>query len=185
MRAFYHDNVIADQTALHDSGRAVSEEDLKASGVLYWNIPVEDDGKWEDEIDAVARDRQYKNRDVKESSKATLGESYEAMAKMVYKEHMHEDEEIRFVLSGSGFFDVREHPTDSWVRIHVSKGDLLVVPAGIYHRFSLDSSDYMKVMRLFKDEPKWLAHYRGAETDENPHRADYLKNVQRVTALAA
>lgn len=83
--------------------------------------------------------------------------------------HMHEDEEIRFVLAGSGFFDVRgehcsrhmhfsarlmtigpEHPTDSWIRVHVSKGDLLVVPAGIYHRFSLDSSDYMKVMRLFK-----------------------------------
>lgn len=46
--------------------------------------------------------------------------------------------------------DAAEHPTDSWVRIHVAKGDLLVVPAGIYHRFSLDNSEYMKVMRLFK-----------------------------------
>lgn len=53
---------------------------------MYWNIPVKDDGKWESEIDAVARDRQYKNRDVKESSKAILGDSYEEMMKMVYKE---------------------------------------------------------------------------------------------------
>jgi len=185
MRAFYHDNVSGNQTALHDSGKAVSEEDLKGNGVLYWNIPVEDDGKWEGEIDAVARDRQYKNRDVKESGRDILGDTYDSMMKMVYEEHIHEDEEIRFVLGGSGFFDIREHSTDNWVRVHVSKGDLLVVPAGIYHRFSLDNNEYMKVMRLFKDEPKWLAHYRGAETDENPHRVDYLRNVQRATALAA
>ncbi|KAH8083296.1 Acireductone dioxygenase ARD family [Cristinia sonorae] len=180
MRAFYHDNIGGDQFALHDSGRSVSEEELKASGVLYWHIPVEEDREWEREIDDIAQRRDYKNRDVKESSRAILGDDWEAGVKMVYEEHMHEDEEIRFVLEGSGFFDVREHPTDNWVRIHVSKGDLLVVPAGIYHRFSLDINERIKVMRLSKDEPKWIAHYRGSETEENPHRLDYLKTVQSV-----
>ncbi|TCD68166.1 1,2-dihydroxy-3-keto-5-methylthiopentene dioxygenase [Steccherinum ochraceum] len=185
MRAFYHDNIPGNQTALHDSGRSVTVDDLKANGLLYWRIPVEDNGKWEQEIDEVARERSYKNRDVKETSREILGAEFDAMLKMVYAEHIHEDEEIRFVLAGTGFFDIREHATDSWIRIHVGKGDLLVVPAGIYHRFSLDEKEYMKVLRLFKEEPKWTAHYRGNETDANPHRLDYLKSVQAVVPLTA
>jgi 1,2-dihydroxy-3-keto-5-methylthiopentene dioxygenase len=79
---------------------------------------------------------------------------------------MHEEDEIRYILSGSGFVDVRggsrdccgnvphslvpptEAPTDAWIRIAVAPGDLLVYPAGIYHRFSLDERDNMTALRL-------------------------------------
>lgn len=45
---------------------------------------------------------------------------------------------------------VTDHPNDAWIRVHLSQGDLLVLPAGIYHRFTLDEHDALKAMRLFK-----------------------------------
>ena len=86
MRAFYYDNADGLSTDLHDSGRAVDPEVLKAMGVLYWSIPVDAAGKWEQEVERIAEEREYKNRDVIESSRATLGEKYDGAMAMVWKE---------------------------------------------------------------------------------------------------
>ncbi|KAJ7675651.1 Acireductone dioxygenase ARD family, partial [Mycena polygramma] len=176
MRAYYFDNLPGDQRLPHDyvPSRPASPETLAALNVHHWHIPV---AGHEDAINAVARERGYKNRDTVDVSKEGLGAAYEDKIRGFYQEHMHEDEEIRYLLDGSGFFDVRETPSDAWIRIALDPGDLLVLPAGIYHRFTLDEKNRARLMRLFKDEPKWIAHTRSTETEANVHRVGYLRDI--------
>ncbi|KDQ59089.1 hypothetical protein JAAARDRAFT_33819 [Jaapia argillacea MUCL 33604] len=174
VRVYYYDNIPGDQRLPHDSGKPVSLSTLEEIGVSYWYVPVEGH---ESKIEQIAKEREYKNRDVINVTKEGLGELYESKIKMFFEEHLHEDEEIRYVLSGSGYFDVREQRSDAWIRVGVEPGDLLVLPAGIYHRFTLDETNAIRSMRLFKDEPKWIAHNRGVETDSNPYRVEYLRSI--------
>lgn len=106
-------------------------------GVLYYCLPNLQD------VDKLATDRGYKNRDEVTVSPESMGEAYEDKVKTFFCEHLHEDEEIRYIKGGQGFFDVRSKE-DEWIRVRLEKNDLLILPAGIYHRFTTDEKNVSK-----------------------------------------
>ena len=97
---------------------------------------------------------------------------YDTKVKAFFEEHIHDAEEIRYILGGSGFFDVR-NKDDEWVRIHIKAGDLMTLPEGIYHRFTVDEDDMIHAMRLFIGQPVWTPFNRPC--DEHESRIKYVK----------
>lgn len=62
---------------------------------------------YQHDLEELKKIRGYSYEDEISISKDTL-DDYENKIKNFYKEHLHTDEEIRFVIDGSGYFDVRE-----------------------------------------------------------------------------
>lgn len=129
-----------DQRLPHDSGRAVGVAELNKIGVLFFRLPEMHD------VDKLAAERGYKNRDEITVSPAKMGALYEEKVKTFFDEHLHEDEEIRYIRGGQGYFDVRSKD-DDWIRVKLEKDDLLILPAGIYHRFTTDESNVSCIPR--------------------------------------
>uniref|UniRef100_A0A914UI97 Acireductone dioxygenase n=1 Tax=Plectus sambesii TaxID=2011161 RepID=A0A914UI97_9BILA len=137
----------------------VGVNELAKFGVDYYKIT--NTANFDEELNEFRQKHGYDYSDEITINKEKLP-NYDDKVKMFYEEHIHTDDEVRYVVEGSGYFDVR-NANDEWVRILVEAGDLLVLPAGIYHRFTVDTNDYIKVVRLFKGVPVWTAHNRPAE----------------------
>uniref|UniRef100_A0A7N0TT34 Acireductone dioxygenase n=1 Tax=Kalanchoe fedtschenkoi TaxID=63787 RepID=A0A7N0TT34_KALFE len=150
----------------------VSPDQLAELGVLYWNLNPKDYEN-DAELQKIREDRGYNYTDMLDLCPEKT-ENYEEKLNNFFTEHIHGDEEIRYCLTGSGYFDVRDKD-DRWIRIWIKEGDLIILPAGIYHRFTLDTSNYIKLMRLFKGEPVWTAFNRPQE--DHPARKEYVQTV--------
>lgn len=109
-----HHNHQGDQRLPHDSGRALSEAELAAVGVTYSRHPTLAT------VDKLAAERGYRNRDEITVSPEKMGDVYEEKVKNFFSEHLHEDEEIRYIRDGAGYFDVRSRG-DEWMRIYLEK----------------------------------------------------------------
>jgi 1,2-dihydroxy-3-keto-5-methylthiopentene dioxygenase len=88
----------------------------------------------------------------------------EAMLNKFSQEHWHDDDEVRFIVEGSGLFHI--HPPDGPVfAIEVDAGDLIRVPKGTLHWFDLCGSRRIRAIRLFVDPAGWAPRYTGSGVD--------------------
>lgn len=141
---------------------------LAAIGIDYdvWPVfPLEPDADdatvlrmYANQIEEAKKKGQYATADVVNvNAKTPL---LDEMLARFNREHWHDEDEVRFVVSGRGLFHI--HPADGpVVAIETEPGDMIRVPRGTHHWFDLCGSKEIKAIRFFQDKAGWTPHYTG------------------------
>jgi len=141
---------------LEEPSQAIAAEELATHGVRSWAVPPDERARAAT-IAAIKREHGYVDEDFIELGPATP--NLDAICAKFDREHFHTEDEVRFVVAGDGIFDVRDGG-DRWIRIEVSEGDIIVIPARKYHRFYLTDRKQIRCMRLFANHEGWAPLYR-------------------------
>lgn len=142
-----------------DTDEPISTDTLLDNDVHYDRLGVTEP-EYRAEIDRLKFDRGYVEEDVIELRPETA--NLDAICAKFVDEHLHTEDEVRFVLEGEGVFDIRSRD-DRYMRVKVEQGDLIVVPKDRNHRFMLTDQKTIRCVRLFQDEAGWVPHYREAQ----------------------
>jgi 1,2-dihydroxy-3-keto-5-methylthiopentene dioxygenase len=153
----------SEERTLHDEQSIRAE--LGTIGVDYerWDLSrvPEDASADAVEIDEMKRLGGYRTADVIDVSPATPG--LDAMLARFDKEHTHDEDEVRFILAGRGIFFL--HVKGRVVSVEVHAGDMLRVPRGTTHWFTLCEDKRVRAIRWFQDTTGWTPHYTDSGVD--------------------
>ena len=147
--------------------------ELAALGIDYerWTLDrVGADASAEDvlkayagEIDEMKRRGGYVTADVIDVNPATP--NLDAMLAKFDKEHTHSEDEVRFILAGRGIFFL--NIKGKVASVEVGPGDMLRVPKGTTHWFTLCEDRRIRAIRWFQQIAGWTPEYTGSGVDKN------------------
>ena len=165
---------VSDNDRVLTDGQAISEL-LTTYGIDYqkWllDYPVGVDAPaheilsaYSKEIDELKARGGYVTADVIDVGPETPG--LDVMLAKFNREHCHDEDEVRFIISGHGLFHIHSQGLPV-VAIEVEAGDLIRVPRGTWHWFNLCADRRIRAIRLFQDMAGWTPHYTDSGTDKN------------------
>jgi 1,2-dihydroxy-3-keto-5-methylthiopentene dioxygenase len=114
------------------------------------------------EIETMKQRGGYVTADVIDVNPSTP--NLEAMLARFDKEHTHDEDEVRFILSGRGIFFL--HIGGRVASVEVGQGDMLRVPRGTTHWFTLCEDRRIRAIRWFQDTSGWTPHYTNSGVDK-------------------
>jgi 1,2-dihydroxy-3-keto-5-methylthiopentene dioxygenase len=115
-----------------------------------------------DEIDDMKRRGGYVTADVIDVNPSTP--NLEAMLARFDKEHTHDEDEVRFILAGRGIFFLALD--ERVASVEVGPGDMLRVPRGTRHWFTLCEDRRIRAIRWFQQTSGWAPHYTDSGVDK-------------------
>lgn len=160
----------------HTNSIIESEADIRGAlaglGIDYerWSldrVPAEATAEqvlaaYDSEIDEMKRRGGYVTADVIDVNPDTP--NLETMLAKFDKEHTHSEDEVRFILAGRGIFFL--HVQGRVVSVEVGPGDMLRVPRGTTHWFTLCEDRRIRAIRWFQDTTGWTPHYTESGVDQ-------------------
>lgn len=114
---------------------------------------------YDHEIERLKSERGYTNADVIRVKPGNP--NWPTLRQKFLGEHVHEEDEVRFFVEGSGAFYL--HVGDRVYAVVGTADDLLSVPKGTRHWFDGGEAADFTVIRLFTNQEGWIAHFTGDE----------------------
>lgn len=160
-----------------DENRTIENEaairaELAAAGIDYerWSldrVPLDCSAEevlsaYAAEIDQMKRRGGYVTADVIDVKPETP--NLDAMLARFDKEHTHSEDEVRFILAGRGIFFL--HLGGKVYSVEVGPGDMLRVPRGTTHWFTLCEDRRIRAIRWFQQTEGWTPQYTGSGVDQ-------------------
>ncbi len=160
-----------------DAGRTISDQYeigdyLGTIGIAFERWPViefcdqMDDAEllraYAANVDAIKAASGYSTADVINVTPDIPG--LETMLAKFRREHWHDEDEVRFIVSGRGLFHIAP-PRGDVVSIEMEAGDLIRVPSGTLHWFDVCGDRRIRAIRLFTDMAAWTPHYTDSGVD--------------------
>ena len=109
-------------------------------GIRRWKVNLSD---WMSEVQQISEVEGFTTIAAPESPEPELS-----------KEHSHSADEVRLILSGSAYFIVRIGESEEFITVNHGEGELLSMPAGIWHKLGPGEGSYTSV-RFFHDKSTW------------------------------
>lgn len=120
------------------------------AGVYLYKVDLDDTMATKKRLTRVREQWNVSGADVLTLDKK-LGDLDLKLAQM-YEPMESDDDNVCLVLDGEMYYDV-EFEDEKWLRVHLRRGDLIVVPKGCYYRSTVTPSNYVKLQR-FKQLPQ-------------------------------
>lgn len=108
------------------------------------------------EIADISERRNYQQADVISLSESTP--NLEQLLKNFQQEHHHEDDEVRFIVSGHGIFVIQSEDGE-FFDVELQPGDLISVPENVRHYFTLMEDRKVVAVRIFVTTEGWVPIY--------------------------
>ena len=118
---------------------------------------------YSDEIAEMKRRGGYATADVIDVNPQTP--NLDAMLARFDREHTHSEDEVRFILAGRGIFFL--NIGGRVASVEVGPGDMLRVPRGTTHWFTLCEDRRIRAIRWFQDTTGWTPSYTDSGVDKS------------------
>ncbi|GAC91371.1 hypothetical protein KN10_1807 [Anoxybacillus flavithermus NBRC 109594] len=111
---------------------------------------------FQSEIEDLAKRRGYQAWDVVALCEQTP--NLEELLKKFEQVHTHTEDEVRAIVAGHGIFVIKGDENTGYFDVELEAGDVISVPEGNPHFFTLMDDRQVVAVRLFIDPSGWVAH---------------------------
>ncbi|CAD5228131.1 unnamed protein product [Bursaphelenchus xylophilus] len=123
----------------------------KKAGVTYYKVNLADTQAMKKRLSAVKKENSVNTGDI-----LTIDENVADLAKVM--DDLYEEQEVAaptvcMVVDGEMYMDV-EYEDEEWLRLHLEKGDLVVVPKNMLHRYTTTPTNFFRLQRFSPIDPQ-------------------------------